>query len=107
MANRRFALAECSTELEISFDSVLDLMLPQINGLDICRLLRHQGNPVPILILSAKAVKTVSWAGSGSRRLPHQTLQHAGWLSRLLPPTLQQFAPEVLQFKDIALYPQE
>jgi len=24
-------------------------MLPQINGLDICRLLRHQGNPVPIL----------------------------------------------------------
>ena len=27
---------------------VLDLMLPHINGLDICRLLRHQGNPVPI-----------------------------------------------------------
>jgi two-component system phosphate regulon response regulator PhoB len=40
---------------EFPFDLViLDLMLPQINGLDICRLLRHQGNPVPILILSAK-----------------------------------------------------
>lgn len=44
---------------ESSFDLVvLDLMLPQINGLDICRLLRHQGNSVPILILSAKASET-------------------------------------------------
>ena len=38
--------------------SVLDLMLPEINGLDICRLLRYQGNIVPILILSAKASET-------------------------------------------------
>ncbi len=37
---------------------VLDLMLPQVNGLDICRLLRYQGNIVPILILSAKATET-------------------------------------------------
>ncbi len=37
---------------------VLDLMLPQLNGLDLCRLLRHQGNPVPILILSAKGTET-------------------------------------------------
>ncbi|TAE61283.1 MAG: DNA-binding response regulator [Nostocales cyanobacterium] len=37
---------------------VLDLMLPQINGLDICRIMRHQGNSVPILILSAKASET-------------------------------------------------
>ncbi len=44
---------------EISLDLViLDLMLPQINGLDICRLLRHQGNPVPILMLSAKGSET-------------------------------------------------
>ena len=34
---------------------VLDLMLPQVNGLDLCRLLRYQNNHVPILILSAKA----------------------------------------------------
>jgi len=45
---------------------ILDLMPPQINGLDICRLLRHQGNPVPILILSAKEVKPIAfWIGSG------------------------------------------
>ena len=37
---------------------ILDLMLPQINGLDLCRLLRYQGNPVPILILSAKSSET-------------------------------------------------
>jgi two-component system phosphate regulon response regulator PhoB len=37
---------------------ILDLMLPQINGLDICRLQRHQGNPVPILMLSAKGSET-------------------------------------------------
>lgn len=44
---------------ETSFDLVLlDLMLPQINGLDICRLLRYQGNIVPILILSAKVSET-------------------------------------------------
>ena len=40
---------------ELPLDLVLlDLMLPQINGLDICRFLRHQGNSVPILMLSAK-----------------------------------------------------
>ncbi|MEA5532990.1 response regulator transcription factor [Crocosphaera sp. XPORK-15E] len=44
---------------QIRFDLlILDLMLPQVNGLDICRLLRYQGNVVPILILSAKASET-------------------------------------------------
>jgi two-component system, OmpR family, phosphate regulon response regulator PhoB len=44
---------------ELSLDLVLlDLMLPQINGLDICRFLRHQGNSVPILMLSAKGSET-------------------------------------------------
>ncbi|NJM87268.1 MAG: response regulator transcription factor [Hydrococcus sp. RU_2_2] len=44
---------------ENSFDLVvLDLMLPQVHGLDICRLLRYQGNIIPILMLSAKASET-------------------------------------------------
>lgn len=48
-----------SFQEESGFDLlVLDLMLPQLNGLDLCRLLRHQGNPVPILILSAKGTET-------------------------------------------------
>jgi two-component system phosphate regulon response regulator PhoB len=37
---------------------ILDLMLPEINGLDICRLLRYQGNITPILIVSAKGSET-------------------------------------------------
>jgi two-component system phosphate regulon response regulator PhoB len=37
---------------------ILDLMLPQVNGLDICRLLRYQNNHVPILIISAKGSET-------------------------------------------------
>ncbi len=37
---------------------ILDLMLPNINGLDLCRILRHEGNHVPILILSAKGGET-------------------------------------------------
>jgi two-component system, OmpR family, phosphate regulon response regulator PhoB len=37
---------------------ILDLMLPEINGLDICRLLRYQGDVTPILIISAKSSET-------------------------------------------------
>jgi two-component system phosphate regulon response regulator PhoB len=37
---------------------ILDIMLPEINGLDICRLLRYQGNITPILIVSAKGSET-------------------------------------------------
>ena len=37
---------------------ILDLMLPEVNGLDICRLLRYQGDVTPILIVSAKSSET-------------------------------------------------
>lgn len=37
---------------------ILDLMLPGMNGLDLCRLIRHQGIDTPILILSAKGTET-------------------------------------------------
>jgi len=33
---------------------VLDLMLPKVGGLEILRSLRHQGNRVPVLILTAR-----------------------------------------------------
>jgi two-component system phosphate regulon response regulator PhoB len=62
-SNGRAALDLLQTSSEGSAESafdllVLDLMLPQVNGLDICRLLRYHGNTVPILILSAKAEET-------------------------------------------------
>jgi DNA-binding response OmpR family regulator len=33
---------------------VLDLMLPEIDGLEVCRRLRAQNNPIPILMLTAR-----------------------------------------------------
>jgi two-component system, OmpR family, phosphate regulon response regulator PhoB len=48
-----------SSSSEFPFDLLLlDIMLPEINGLDLCRLLRYQGKIVPILILSAKVSET-------------------------------------------------
>jgi DNA-binding response OmpR family regulator len=34
---------------------VLDLQLPKLNGLDLCRRLRSEGNAVPILMLTARS----------------------------------------------------
>ncbi len=34
---------------------VLDLMLPRLSGLELCRRLRSEGNPIPILMLTAKS----------------------------------------------------
>ncbi len=36
---------------------VLDLMLPGIDGLDVCRILRGEGNKVPIIMLTAKTTE--------------------------------------------------
>lgn len=33
---------------------ILDVMLPRLNGWEVCRRLRDQGNPVPILMLTAR-----------------------------------------------------
>jgi two-component system alkaline phosphatase synthesis response regulator PhoP len=33
---------------------ILDVMLPKMNGLDICRQIRKDGNPVPIIMLTAR-----------------------------------------------------
>ena len=37
---------------------ILDLMLPEVNGLDICRLLRYAGDITPIVVVSAKSSET-------------------------------------------------
>jgi len=33
---------------------ILDVMLPKMSGLDVCRQLRKEGNPVPIIMLTAR-----------------------------------------------------
>ena len=100
---------------EAIFDLVvLDLMLPQINGLDICRLVRHQGNPVPILMLSAKGSETDRVLGLEVGADDYLTKPFSmrelvarcrALLRRQRLSTTTQ-AP-VLNYKEITLYPQE
>jgi len=33
---------------------LLDVMLPKMNGFDVCRILREEGNQVPVIILTAR-----------------------------------------------------
>lgn len=100
---------------EAIFDLViLDLMLPQINGLDICRLVRHQGNPVPILMLSAKGSETDRVLGlevgaddylSKPFSMRELVARCRALLRRQRLITTSE--PPVLNYKEITLYPQE
>lgn len=100
---------------DFPFDLViLDLMLPQINGLDICRLLRHQGNQVPILILSAKGSETDRVLGlevgaDDYLTKPFSMRELVARCRALLRRQRIGVLPQVpiLQFKDVTLYPQE
>ena len=100
---------------EATFDLViLDLMLPQINGLDICRLVRHQGNHVPILMLSAKGSETDRVLGlevgaddylSKPFSMRELVARCRALLRRQRLITTSE--PPVLNYKEITLYPQE
>jgi two-component system phosphate regulon response regulator PhoB len=93
---------------------ILDLMLPQVNGLDICRLLRYQGNIVPILIISAKGTETDRVLGLEVGADDYLTKPFS--MRELIARTRalirrQRFSSisqqSVRKFKDIILYPDE
>lgn len=98
-----------------AFDLViLDLMLPQINGLDICRLVRHQGNPVPILMLSAKGSETDRVLGLevGADDYLTKPFSMRELVARCRALLRRQrlsttTEPPILNYKEITLYPQE
>ncbi len=100
---------------ELTFDLVvLDLMLPQINGLDICRLLRHQGNPVPILMVSAKGSETDRVLGlevgaDDYLTKPFSMRELIARCRALLRRQRLSGLPQlpVLKYKDVTLNPQE
>ncbi len=100
---------------ESTFDLViLDLMLPQINGLDVCRLLRYQGNPVPILMLSAKGSETDRVLGlevgaDDYLTKPFSMRELVARCRALLRRQRLSSLPQLpaLNYKEITLYPQE
>ena len=100
---------------ELAFDLlILDLMLPQVNGLDICRLLRYQGNVIPILILSAKASETDRVLGlevgaDDYLTKPFSMRELVARTRALLRRQRLNNEPsnEVRQYKEIVLYTQE
>jgi two-component system, OmpR family, phosphate regulon response regulator PhoB len=93
---------------------VLDLMLPQVNGLDLCRLLRYQGNLIPILIISAKASETDRVLGlevgaDDYLTKPFSMRELVARCRALLRRQRFNYLPQTtaLQLRDITLYPQE
>jgi len=94
---------------------ILDLMLPYVNGLDLCRLIRRQGNSVPILVLSAKGSETDRVVGLevgaddyltkpfGMREL----IARCRALLRRQHHTRPASQNPSLRFQDVELYPQE
>jgi two-component system, OmpR family, phosphate regulon response regulator PhoB len=94
---------------------ILDLMLPYINGLDLCRLVRREGNSVPILMLSAKGSETDRVVGLEVGADDYLTkpfgMRELVARCRALLRRHQQFQTTIqeptIKFKDITLYPQE
>lgn len=94
---------------------ILDLMLPGMNGLDLCRLVRHQGMDVPILILSAKGTETDRVVGLevgaddyltkpfGMREL----VARCRALLRRYQSAAQAEDKSILKFEDIALHTEQ
>lgn len=94
---------------------ILDLMLPYINGLDLCRLVRHEGGSVPILMLSAKGTETDRVVGLevgaddyltkpfGMREL----VARCRALLRRHRRSQLQTQETALRFHEVVLYPQE
>jgi two-component system, OmpR family, phosphate regulon response regulator PhoB len=98
------------------FDLILlDLMLPYVNGLDLCRLIRREGNNVPILMLSAKGSETDRVVGLEVGADDYLTkpfgMRELVARCRALLRRHYQFQVEpdqpLLKFEELTLYPQE
>ena len=54
---------------------ILDLMLPEMDGFEVCKKIRSENEAVPILMLTARAEELDKvLTRTGRRRLPHETV---------------------------------
>jgi two-component system phosphate regulon response regulator PhoB len=95
--------------------AIVDLMLPGVNGLDICRLMRHHNIDIPILILSAKGAETDRVVGlevGADDYLPkpfgmRELIARCRALLRRHQWAVRQTDTSVLTYQDIVLYTTE
>jgi two-component system, OmpR family, phosphate regulon response regulator PhoB len=113
------ALTKCQAQAlqpqDFPFDLiVLDLMIPQVSGLDLCRFLRYQGNHVPILIVSAKTTETDRVLGLevGADDYISKPFSMREFVARCRALLRRHrlnipVEPTIVQFQEITLYPDE
>ncbi len=95
--------------------AIVDLMLPGVNGLDICRLMRHHNLDTPILILSARGTemdRVVGLEVGADDYLPkpfgmRELIARCRALLRRRQWTSTQTNTTVLTYRDIVLYTTE
>lgn len=96
---------------ELSFNL---LILDAINGLDLCRILRHQGNPIPIMIVGAKesANNCAFYLEAGADDYLTKPFGMREFLARCRALMRRQRLgqlpqPIMFEYQDIILYPEE
>lgn len=87
---------------------VLDILMPKLDGLEVCRRIRELGNPVPILLLTARdAVRDrVAGLDAGADDYlvkPFALEELLARLRALLRRTLGSEENQVLEFEDVKL----
>lgn len=95
--------------------AIVDLMLPGVNGLDICRLMRHHHLEMPILILSARGSeidRVVGLEVGADDYLPkpfgmRELIARCRALLRRYQGTTRTATQPILSCKDISLYQEE
>ncbi len=95
--------------------AIVDLMLPGVNGLDLCRLMRYNHLDMPILILSAKGAETDRVVGlevGADDYLPkpfgmRELIARCRALLRRYQWAAVQLNTAVVAYKDIVLYTTE